>query len=80
MKDQLVNVLEMKEKESQMKCLKPFFEAEQRQSFWSFITKQQNIRMNYTCLSDPVSVYVHMCVHTPTHRHAQWDSHTLPFL
>lgn len=33
MKDQLVNVLEMKEKESQMKCLKPFFEAEQRQSF-----------------------------------------------
>lgn len=70
---------QVKEKESQMN-VKTFFEAERKQSFWSFITEQQNIRMISTCLSFPVSLCVHMYVHMPTHRHAWANSHTLPFL
>lgn len=66
---------QVREKESQMN-VKTFFEAEQKQSFWSFITEQQNIRMISTCLSFPMSLCVHMYVHMPTQTRMGEFTHT----
>lgn len=52
-----------------MNVLKPFLKQNRNRAFWSFITEQQNIGMNYMYPSDPESLCVHTCVHTHTDMH-----------